>query len=226
MLYEWIDVTELSKQRCSESIRADLKYATSENFLGRPVAGYNTNARDLALVTKATASALCEVQSYLISKYRLGLLILDAYRPMRAVKDFNIWMNQPPTGDQELLRKKIHYPNIEKDQLAALGYVPSTVSRHSYGNVIDVVLFSLETNQELWMGSVFDYFDKVSHPDTPSAEIGLQAFENRKILIDAMEAFGFMVYEKEFWHFEYKIRELQEPVDFEITSSLKGLGLS
>ena len=37
------NVVQLSQSLCNYPIEADLKYATSENFVGRPIAGYEIN---------------------------------------------------------------------------------------------------------------------------------------------------------------------------------------
>ena len=64
-----VDIHQLSKQRCKLAIQGDLKYATSENFLGRQVAGYSETARDIFLMTPFAAAMLCKVQDYLIENY-------------------------------------------------------------------------------------------------------------------------------------------------------------
>lgn len=69
------------------SLDIDLGYATSANFMGRPVRGYK-NA--VALGTKELATQLENIQNKLLSK-GLGLKIFDAYRPQTAVNDFIQW---------------------------------------------------------------------------------------------------------------------------------------
>ena len=66
------------------SIKQDIRYFGVNNFVGRPVNGYHTNR---AILTKSAASALKAVQEEL-SKFGLGLLVFDAYRPQQAVDDF------------------------------------------------------------------------------------------------------------------------------------------
>lgn len=109
-----IDVVKLSKKECHIPIKAKLKYGTSKNFVGRPIDGYDPNVTDVALMTPKAAEHLCKVQNYLIQNYGYGLLIYDAYRPIRAVKDFLYWTKQKPANDYELVRKEKHYPNIPK----------------------------------------------------------------------------------------------------------------
>ena len=83
---------------------------------------------------KEAAFALCKVQDYLNKHCKVGLYIYDAYRPLRAVKNFAKWFHQPCITKIEKDRKKIHYPNLEKTDLVRLGYAPDTISRHNFGH--------------------------------------------------------------------------------------------
>jgi D-alanyl-D-alanine dipeptidase len=216
-----IDVTALSQEKCKSPIKAQLKYATRKNFVGRPITGYEVNAKNIALMTPNAANALCNVQNYLLENYDVSLLILDAYRPKRAVMDFVFWSKQPAHDEHELKRKEKHYPNIEKGQLFELGYVAED-SGHCYGNTVDLVLIDNKTGGKLDMGARFDFMDEKSHTTATSEQIGETAHKNRQILAEAMEKFGFQPYKEEFWHFSHygkEGREVQEPMDTEITLS-------
>lgn len=220
-----IDVTALSAKLCTFPIQCILVYATKENFLGKMVDGYHPEAKDIGLLSKQAANALCQVQNDLY-KDNLGLLIFDAYRPHRAVKDFCHWFQQPPAGEYELQRKQIHYPHIEKSQLDALGYAAGDVSRHNFGHTVDLTLIHIDTLTELNMGACFDYFDELSHANVSSDRIGIDAFNNRALLSQAMQRHGYMPYEKEFWHFEYKICEVDGPMDIAIDKSLRNINVT
>lgn len=210
-----VNVLTLSQKQCPYPIAGNLAYATRENFLGRIVDGYSESAAEICLLTKETAAALCEVQTDL-NKVGLGLYIYDAYRPLSAVRDFAKWFHEPPANDYELERKKIHYPNIEKTDLVPLGYAPDVISRHNFGNAVDLVLIDLKTKQLLDMGTCFDFFDVLSHTTATAEQIGQDAFRNRQILSNAMQKFGFIPYEEEFWHFDFHKREVDEPMDMPI----------
>src|SRR5437868_7563156 len=99
-----INVIKLSTQLCKSPIQCKLAYATKENFLGRSVKGYHAEISDFCLLTSKAANALCEVQNFLNQK-NLGLFIFDSYRPLRAVKDFAEWMQEPTPNEYELERK-------------------------------------------------------------------------------------------------------------------------
>ena len=223
MLDKLIDVVALSKKHCDKSILCELKYATRENFLGRVVNGYVEEAQDVGLLTKEAAKKLCEAQNYFVQHHKMRIKIFDSLRPLRAVKDFTVWMNELPQSGYELQRKKLHYPHIQKHQLSELGYVMSNVSRHCFGNVVDMSLVRLEDESELNMGAIFDYFDDISHASATVDQIGREAVENRELFFKGMEKFGFMVYAKEFWHFDHVTREVDEPIDLEISAELRGL---
>lgn len=220
-----IDLIALSKKRCSYPISGKLAYATPENFIGRIIDGYSATATDVCLMAKKAAAALCEIQNELV-KNNLGLFIYDAYRPLRAVKDFAKWFYQSVAGPYEIERKKIHYPNIEKTELVKLGYAPETISRHNFGHAIDLTLIDINTHQPLDMGACFDFFDELSHATVTKKQIGAEAYQNRKTLTHIMQKYGFIPYEFEFWHFDYHIQEIDEPLDITIESGLKNLNVT
>lgn len=211
-----VDAVELSKHRCVYPLRAELKYATRENFVGRVIDGYTSGLTQAAPLTYHVAEQLCLVQNYLAENYGFGLLIFDAYRPKRAVKDFMAWSTQAPASSYEEARKQIHYPTIQKSQLFELGYVAEN-SNHCYGNTVDLVLIDVHTYIELDMGACFDFMNEISHITTGPELIGEQAYQNRNILSHAMQRFNFLPYEKEFWHFSHSNREVEQPIDLPIT---------
>jgi D-alanyl-D-alanine dipeptidase len=220
-----VDVISLSKKKCEESIECHLAYATVENFLGRLVDGYHPDATQFCLLTRKAADALCHVQNSLNQHHKLGLFVFDSYRPLRAVKDFGKWMHKPIKNEHELQRKKIHYPHIEKNQLADLGYVCDDVSNHCFGDTIDLSLIHLPNKKLVHMGACFDYFDEMSHATASVKELGEEAFNNRQILTTAMQEQGFIPHEKEYWHFTFGQRDIETPMDFAITKDLEKLGM-
>jgi zinc D-Ala-D-Ala dipeptidase len=210
-----VDAVKISNEQCEYPIQCKLAYATKENFVGRVIDGYHPEMQNVYLLTAKPANALCQVQN-ILNKKGLGLFVFDAYRPLRAVRDFAHWFQQPPANEYELERKKIHYPHLRKDQLSEQGYVADKVSKHCFGATVDLSLIDLKNNQLLNMGACFDFFDVISHPTATVDQIGMEAFNNRKILADAMLQFSFMPFPTEFWHFD-GAREVQEPMDIAIT---------
>lgn len=168
----------------------DMKYVGTDNFLGRPAAGYETAA---CLLTVDTVAALARAQEKL-QAFGLGLKVFDCYRPKRAVADFVAWAKD--LSDQK--RKAEHYPNVDKTRLFELGYIAER-SGHSRGSTIDLTLVDMRTGEELDMGGRYDLFDEASWPSNQG--VSTQARANRMLLQDAMLDAGFKPLKEEWWHF-------------------------
>src|SRR2546426_194594 len=97
------------------TILQEMKYFTDDNFLGRPVKGYEAAE---CILTEQTAHALAQAQKEL-TKQHLSLLVHDCYRPQMAVDDFIAWSQD--ANDQKM--KKEFYPNVNKADVFKLGYV-------------------------------------------------------------------------------------------------------
>lgn len=173
-----------------KTIQSELRYFSSNNFIGKKIDGYNDNC---VIVTKETAHALHNVQQILIKK-GLSLKIFDAYRPQQAVNHFVRWAKVL----DDTLMKKQYYPDVPKSELFKRGYIASK-SGHSRGSTVDLTIVDLKTNKELDMGSPFDFFGKKSHP--LSKKIGVNQKKNRFILRKIMIENNFRAYKNEWWHF-------------------------
>lgn len=171
-------------------IRWDAKYATWDNFTGKPVDGYEVNR---IVGTTALCLALYDTQKAAASR-GLGLLVWDGYRPQRAVENFVRWSEQPEDGR----KKGRHYPRINRREMFDLGYVAFR-SGHSRGSTVDLTVYDLDTNELLPMGSDHDFMDAVSHHGASS--IPETITENRQRLRALMEECGFTAYECEWWHY-------------------------
>jgi D-alanyl-D-alanine dipeptidase len=157
------------------TIKLDIRYTTSNNFLGRPV---YKEAR--AFLQRPAAEALVRAHRKLREK-GYGLLVFDGYRPWSVTKIF--WDSTPP----------------EKRQFVA---DPKQGSRHNRGCAVDLTLFDLRTGEEVEMPSGYDEMTERAHPNYQG---GAQEQRRvRDILRQAMEAEGFAVFEVEWWHFDYK----------------------
>ena len=97
--------------------------------------------------------------------------------------------------------KPYFYPDLGKQELFARGYIAKQ-SSHSRGSAIDLTLLDMKTGKELDMGSPFDLFSEVSHPDYQG--ITEEQYENRMILRQAMLRNGFQPIDCEWWHFSLK----------------------
>src|SRR6201987_1374891 len=73
------------------SIIQDIRYATSNNFVGRPLAGYQAGE---CVVKREVGLRLKAVQQEL-AKRNLSLKMFDCYRPARASVDMVRWSRDP-----------------------------------------------------------------------------------------------------------------------------------
>ena len=168
----------------------EIRYHSTYNFIGDRIDGYE---EPIALLTKEAARALKSVANEMNALgYRLK--IFDAYRPACAVKHFVLWGIE----DQDVRMKPYFYPELEKQELFAKGYIAKQ-SSHSRGSAVDLTLLDMKTGKELDMGSPFDLFSEVSHPAYRG--ITEEQYENRMILQRAMIRGGFRPLDCEWWHF-------------------------
>jgi len=188
-------------------IRWDAKYATWDNFTGKPVDGYEVNR---IVGTYELASALRVAQEK-AADLGYGLLLWDGYRPQRAVNRFLQWSREPEDGRT----KAKHYPNIRRSDMIRKGYVAAR-SSHSRGSAIDLTLYRLDTGELVPMGGDFDLMDAISHHDAEG--ITKAEAENRRLLRGIMESSGFLSYECEWWHYCLKNEPYPDTYfDFPIT---------
>ncbi|HEX3102264.1 MAG TPA: M15 family metallopeptidase [Pyrinomonadaceae bacterium] len=157
------------------SIKLDIRYATADNFVGRPV---YPEAR--AFLQRPAAEALVRVHK-LLKKEGLGVLIFDGYRPWAITKLF--WEAVPQ----------------DKRKYVA---DPAKGSKHNRGCAIDMSIYDLKTGKEIPMPSGFDEFTDRASPDYKGGTDQERA--NRDKLRRMMEAEGFIVNVNEWWHFDYK----------------------
>lgn len=172
-----------------------INYATNDNFVGRPIAGY---LKPVCILSKEANQAIRAVQDDLLlinQNYRLK--IFDSYRPTRAVQDFAVWADDPT----DIKHQAIYYPDFSKPELFALGYINSK-SAHSRGSTVDLTIVDLTTGSavDLDMGTIFDFFGELSHTD--SKLVSSLAQQNRQLLKDLMAKHGFQNFPQEWWHYE------------------------
>lgn len=185
-------------QEVIPSILVDLKYLGSDNFVGRPIPGYNTSR---VILSKEATSALANIQTEL-QQFGLSLLIYDAYRPTQAVDAFVAWSNEP---EDKTIKQK-YYPTLTKKEIFDQRYIMKK-SSHSRGSTVDLTIVSLNNTQNqhntlyipLDMGGIFDFFGKESHPNFQN--ITPQQKANRLFLRTIMTKYGFTPISNEWWHF-------------------------
>ena len=165
-----IELTELSN-----TIKLDIRYATANNFVGRPV-----YAEARAFLQRPAAEALVRVHEKL-REQGLGLVIFDGYRPWTITKLF--WEVVPE----------------DKRKFVA---DPAKGSKHNRGCAVDLSIYNLGSGKLIDMPSDFDEFTERASPNYTGGTEKERA--NRDLLRSLMEAEGFSVNPNEWWHFDYK----------------------
>jgi D-alanyl-D-alanine dipeptidase len=194
------------------TIIQDIRYATSNNFVGRPLAGYQAGE---CIVKREVGLRLKAIQAEL-AKRKLSLKMFDCYRPHRASVDMVRWSRDPHDNGHRF------NPDINKRDLFRLGYIAS-YSQHSTGAALDLTLVDLAADNSavfdpaktyadctapvdkrapegsIDMGTGYDCTDPKGH--TRSNAITPEQRHWREVLISAMARQGFVNYSKEWWHF-------------------------
>ena len=171
----------------------EIRYHSTYNFIGERIDGYE---EPVALLTIEAARALKQAANELfVQGYRLK--VFDAYRPATAVKHFVLWGIE----DTDIRMKPYFYPDLAKQELFEKGYIASK-SSHSRGSTVDLTLLDMAAGKEADMGSPFDFFGPVSHPDCRT--ITEEQYQNRMRLRHVMMRSGFQPIDCEWWHFTLK----------------------
>ncbi len=173
----------------------DMRYLGSENFVGRPIDGYE---KPVCYLTREAATARAAVARD-IEPQGLAIKAFDCYRPVRAVAHFVRWAQNLA----DVARKAEFYPETDKRDLFRDGYIAAR-SGHSRGSTLDMTLVRRLGgkdlgSKELDMGTPFDFFSPRSAPS--DTRVSAEARANRRLLADAMRRRGFIPYAKEWWHF-------------------------
>jgi D-alanyl-D-alanine dipeptidase len=171
----------------SPRIREDVRYATANNFTGAALPGYEVPG---ALLRPDAAAALARVQARL-ERQGYGLMVWDAYRPVRATLAMVDWAER--SGNEWVLN----------------GYVARR-SNHNRGNTVDLTVVRLDSGEALDMGTPFDHFGDESRTSNATGAVAA----NRRILVEAMRAEGFTNYSREWWHYTHATEA--EPIDVPI----------
>lgn len=176
-------------QQIEPSIQVDLKYASTDNFLGENV--YGTLRR--CYLQPEVAQMLQQAQTLLRQETpSLSLIVFDGVRP-RSVQ-MKMWEIVKGTPQQEYVAP------------------PGSGSMHNYGAAVDLGLVN-EEGELLDMGTPFDYFGPLAQPRyemqyLKSGELTPEQLQNRWLLRKVMKAAGFQVILSEWWHFNAYDRKI------------------
>ena len=171
-------------------LEVELRYYTSNNFVGSPINGYESNR----LILTEEATIALKLVHEALQVQNLCLKVYDGYRPQQAVNHFVQWARKL----DDTINKQIFYPNVKKRNLFTAGYIASK-SGHSRGSTLDFTLINGNTGEPLDMGSPYDFFGEESWVDFNMITDKQKA--NRQLLRSMMLKFGFRNYPKEWWHF-------------------------
>jgi len=196
------------------SIIQDIRYAGSNNFVGRKLPGYDAAE---CVVRREVGRRLKAVQQELATR-NLSLKMFDCYRPARAVAEMVAWA----ANGKETAAEHRYNPAFSKADLFRLGYI-ATHSGHSTGAAVDLTLVDLRTDNSakfdprkdyadctapvaarapegsIDMGTGYDCSDVKAH--TAATMISPAQRRWRNLLVTAMARQGFVNYSKEWWHF-------------------------
>lgn len=196
--YKLVDIQTLEG---AEDIIVELKYSTTDNFVGKDMYG----DLEKAYFTPDFARKVVRAQQILRERYpQYTLLIYDAARPISV---------------QRYMRKLVE--GTPQQSFVADG---SKGGRHNYGVAVDLTIATLQ-GEPLDMGAGFDDFtDKAAVKGTSDTgdnanrnmavysayvnglakrgAISVEAAKNRLILIEVMLEAGLYPYRREWWHFE------------------------
>lgn len=194
--YGMVDIQELAP-----GVLVELKYSTTDNFVGVDMYG----DLERAYLEKEFAKKVAKAQEILKSRYpNYTLLIYDAARPI---------------STQRAMRKIVEGTELEK--FVADG---TRGGRHNYGVGVDLTIATLD-GTPLDMGAGFDDFTNAasvkgtadnSDPKTRTMEvyrkyandmvakgiISRKAANNRILLLEVMHEAGLYPYRREWWHYE------------------------
>lgn len=171
-------------QSLDSTIVVDLKYSSTDNFMGINMYG------DLnkAYLRPEIAQMVIKAQQYIKRiNPEYTLIIYDAARPLSAQKSMYDTV------------KGTVFQQYVADPYNGGGF-------HNFGCAIDVTI--LHKNQPLNMGCDFDCFDSISHITNEDSNLKIgkltqESYYNRRLLRTAMTQAGFNTEPCEWWHFDY-----------------------
>lgn len=167
------------------TISIDLKYATSDNFMG--VQLYDTLTR--LFLQKEVALKLSKSQHYLDSIYPgFSLHVYDGVRPRQVQQEMWEALDSIP-----VYRRGKFVSNPRNGSVHNFGAAVDLTLKDSIGNIVD-------------MGAGYDDFREIAFPKfeahfLKTGELTQKQYENRKLLRKVMKYGGFYNIPSEWWHF-------------------------
>ena len=172
-------------QTVDPTILVELKYSTTDNFIGKDVYGDLTRA----YLQPTTAHKLASASKYLQAHHpNLRLLVYDAARPRSA--QWSLWNALPNLPER---KRQLYVADPRKGSI------------HNYGCAVDLTV-ATQDGKPLDMGTKYDFFGELAYPSwetqlLKAGKLTQQQIDNRHILRTAMRQGGFTPIEYEWWHF-------------------------
>lgn len=178
----FIDSGLVNVRGLDDQILVDLKYSTTDNFVGVDVYGTLTEC----YLRPEAAEKLVKAQQLLQETHPgYHLLVFDCCRPRRVQKKMWDSLDVP----------------FKRNYLAP----PWEGSVHNYGCAVDLSLAD-SAGKELDMGTPFDFFGPEAQPQLEvqfltQGKLTQEQYENRLLLRNTMKQAGFFPIHTEWWHF-------------------------
>ncbi|MCU0468604.1 MAG: M15 family metallopeptidase [Arcicella sp.] len=172
-------------QEINPSILVELKYSTTDNFVGKDVYGCISQC----FLQRKPAEMLSKASDILQRKHpNYRLLVYDGGRPLSIQKI--LWNSLP----QYSTRERVKY-------VAS----PAEGSIHNYGSAVDLTIATTD-GTPLDMGTKYDYFGELAYPKKESYflkinKLSQKQITNRQLLRSVMRSAGYMPIDYEWWHF-------------------------
>lgn len=172
-------------QEMAPSILVELKYSTTDNFVGKDVYGCITQC----FLQKLPAKMLAKASNLLQQKHpNYRLLVYDGGRPLSIQKV--LWNS---------------LTQFSPKQRATYVANPAEGSIHNYGSAVDLTIATVE-GKPLDMGTKYDFFGELAYPKKEAyflkiKRLNQQQITNRQLLRSVMRAAGYMPIDYEWWHF-------------------------
>ncbi len=178
-------------QEIDPSILVNLKYSTTDNFVGKDVYGCITQC----FLQKRPAEMLSNASNLLQQKHpNYRLLVYDGGRPLSIQKV--LWNSLTQYSPR---------------QRATYVANPAEGSIHNYGSAVDLTIAKAD-GTPLDMGTKYDFFGELAYPKKETyflkiKKLSNQQVANRQLLRNIMKSVGYMPIEYEWWHFNAVSRQ-------------------
>lgn len=187
-------------QKLDSTIIVDLKYSTTDNFVGEDLYG----SFNKAFLQQHFAEKVAKANFILKDQYPYyTIIIYDAARPQSVQSKMHSLVRGTPN--------------------AVYVASPYRGGRHNYGVAVDLSIVDRRTGKALDMGTSFDFFGSEAHVGRELdlvrlGKISFIAMRNREILYSIMSKVNLFPYRREWWHYEERMSMNKVRSQFQLLS--------